>query len=155
MQFLTYLLTSSTITLGLFIGLILTIISPEELEPGKKYFKLAKHILFYLIIALSISLFYTNKVHLLIALVMLVIYFLEFRFKEQSIYLLLSILFYLSISTETSFLIIASALFIYSIFLAIDFRLQNMHKNNMKIAGLLLVNYVWFLVGGMLLFLFI
>lgn len=152
MQFINYILTSLAITLGLFIGLVLCIISPEELKPGKKYFNTAKHILFYLIIFFSLIFFYLNKVYLLITLIILVFYFLEFKFKDQITYLLLSILFYLSSSGKNSFLIISSLIFIYSILISINLRIKYIHKNNKQIIKLLLKSYVWFFVGSVILY---
>lgn len=152
MELITYTLTSLVTVLGLFIGLILCIISPEELKPGKKHFKLTKHILFYLIIFFSLIFFYKNKVYMMISLVILVVYFLKFKFKEPIIYLLISILFYLSSYEKNSFIVISSVIFIYSIFLSINLRIKHLHKNNWNVIKLLLFNYVWFLIGSVILF---
>tara|TARA_Y100000034_G_scaffold39094_2_gene48193 strand:- start:29946 stop:30413 length:468 start_codon:yes stop_codon:yes gene_type:complete len=151
-EVVTYTLTSLTITIGLFIGLILAIISPEELKPGKKYFKITEHILFYLIIFFSLTFLYINKVYLLTTMAILVFYFLEFKLKPQFTYLLLSILFYLSTTNEDAFLIISSLLFIYTIFVSINFRIKHIHKNNWKITKLLLINYIWFFIGTIILY---
>ncbi len=152
MQFLTYILTSLIITFGLFIGLLLCIISPEELKPGTKYFKIFKYILFYLIIFFSLTFFQQNKIYMLITLVILVFYFLELKFKEQFIYILLSILFYLSTIKESSFLTISSLLLIYTTLISINLRIKYIHKNNKQIIGLLLKNYIWFFVVSIILF---
>ena len=146
MEIITYILTSLLITFGLFIGLVLTIISPEELKPGKKYFKITEHIIFYLIIFFSLTFLYINKVYLLTTLAVLVFYFLEFKLKPQFTYLLLSILFYLSTTNKNAFLIISSLLLIYSVFIAINFRIKHMNKNNWQITKLLLINYIWFIL---------
>ncbi len=152
MEITTYILTSLIITLGLFMGLILAIISPEELKPGKKYFKLSKHITFYLIIFFSLIFLYKNKVHMMITLVILVFYFLEFKLKHQTTYLLLSVLFFLSTVGKYSFLIISSLLLIYTITISINLRIKHITKNNWKMVKLLITNYIWFFIGTIIIY---
>jgi len=133
-------------------GLILAIISPEELKPGKKYFKLSKHITFYLIIFFSLIFLYKNKVHMMITLVILVFYFLEFKLKHQTTYLLLSVLFFLSTVGKYSFLIISSLLLIYTITISINLRIKHITKNNWKMVKLLITNYIWFFIGTIIIY---
>ncbi len=152
MQFIIYTLTSLIITLGLFIGLLLTIISPEELKPGKFYFKVTKHITFYLIIFFSLIFFKQNTVHILITLTILVFYFLEMKLKGILSYLLLSVIFYLSTQNQSQFLIISSLLLIYTIFISINLRNKYIKKNNLQIIKLLILNYIWFFISTLVLY---
>ena len=52
---------------GFLVGFILSIISPEELRPGKKYFVFIRESLFYLMILFSLFLFvYYQKYYLIL-----------------------------------------------------------------------------------------
>jgi hypothetical protein len=73
--------------LGFLFGIILSLIAPEELKPGKKYFFLLKHTLF-LIILVNIIYFFIKQQEYLALIILTIIYltFIIIQFKPRNNY---------------------------------------------------------------------
>ncbi len=115
---LNYFLVSIIAYLGLFLGVILIKLAPEEQKPGKKYFILFKKILFFLILA---SLLFFYEINIIFSVILLVFIFIlmfnkKIRLdKAYLIYFLLGIVFYLSSKIFNLFIIESILIFLYGI----------------------------------------
>ncbi|PIZ51023.1 hypothetical protein COY27_05200 [Candidatus Woesearchaeota archaeon CG_4_10_14_0_2_um_filter_33_13] len=120
MTFLSSILILVVGTIGLFLGLILAFIAPEELRAGKKYFQLAKLLLaIALLIFINFALYQSELVPLMVvfSIFALVMFFLSFKIKYRSIELLnyaVIIFPYFYINEEYK-LIFVSILFVYGL----------------------------------------
>ena len=118
MNILNYSLTALASYIGLFMGLILALISKEEIKPGKKYFIfLQKAILSVIFIVLFIFL-KLNYIVVLLLIACIIIYITKKK-KEFNdtiyTYILLSAIFYLSSKNINLFIIEASLIFLYGL----------------------------------------
>ena len=114
---------------GFLVGFILSIISPEELRPGKKYFVFIRESLFYLMILFSLFLFvYYQKYYLiLIPFIYVGLYvfltkktqFLKeyFYLKEISnyLYFIITYIIMLNINGQNFKLLFLSLVFLYGL----------------------------------------
>ena len=147
-----YLWVLLTCFIGLFMGVLISFMSKEELKDGRKYFLFSKKVIFVLIIFFLIYFLNVKLIYnLLIAVILLLVLF-KFKIKEYITYNLLGIIFYLSSLNESLFKINASLIFIYGLFVGGLFTEKN-PRFNLKFIKELFLNYVWFLVlGAMFLF---
>jgi len=129
MSWLIYLIASS----GFLLGIILALISPEELKPGKKYFMIAKFILLFLVILFSLGLFiYSHKYWLLlIPLFYLILYlFLIRKFIGEDLFnypFFLVLLFMLNLD-----LVLATLIFLYGLIAGTVFKLKLKEREEEK-----------------------
>lgn len=108
---------------GIFFGMTLSYISPEEMVPGKKYFLLLKRVIAGLIfiLAVYVSFFEKNYFLLIPAVLILFLSILAYKIKKlkSGIYELASYLLFTGIyllSLETNFkLLTAVLIFIYGL----------------------------------------
>jgi hypothetical protein len=109
MYLINYFLTSIICFLGLFCGLALARIAPEELGPGQKYFRLFEKIIFMLIVIVFVFFigYQTNPI-LSILFVLFSVYYLKFVHGNY-VYYFLAFIFFLS-SRELQFFIVESVL---------------------------------------------
>lgn len=105
---------------GILAGIALSFIAPEELKQGWKYFKVAKFILFIILVGL-IGYSFLPTHHFLnmgiFATISIIVFILNLKFKYQWLELLnyaLFIILYFLLSSSHQ-LLIASALFIYGL----------------------------------------
>ena len=103
--------------LGFPIGLFLSFLSPEEMKPGKKYFKLLQNLLLVFILFFVFDYY---AIPLLISIVLTVAVFLgvfywQNKHKSVILYLILAVLIYLSSKDTSLFAIESSLIFIYGI----------------------------------------
>lgn len=118
MNLLNYSLTAITVYLGLFIGFILAIIAKEEIKPGKRYFLLLQKIILLLIFIFLLIFIDLNYILVLLILAFIIIHLLKTKkeFKELPyIYIILSIIFYLSSKKLNLFIIESSLIFLYGL----------------------------------------
>ncbi len=121
MQFINYFFASIISFLGLFIGIMLVKIAPEEQKPLKKYFSLLRKI-FLLLIFIFLALYYFNNgfyTAILIAYFLFLL-FIEYKIsdlmkKSIFIYSALGILFYLSFSNTNLFAVESSLILLYGL----------------------------------------
>lgn len=118
MNLLNYSLAAIIAYLGLFVGFILAIIAKEELKAGKKYFLFLQRIILLLIFVFLLIFIKLSYILVLLVLVFIMVYLLK-RKKEFNelpyIYLILSIIFYLSSKKLDLFLIESSLIFLYGL----------------------------------------
>ena len=111
MDFLNYLLVSIAAFSGLWIGAILSFISPEEMKPGKKYFMWMIKILF-MVLVLLIAIFLGGEKFLVSLVFILFCTAFIIYVRQKFIYPVLGLLFYFSAKDAVLFPIAASLIFI-------------------------------------------
>ena len=101
--------------LGFPIGLFLSFVSPEEMKPGKKYFKLLQNLLLvlilffvfdYYLIPLAISILITVAVFL-------GVFYWQNKYKGIILYTLLAVFLYFSSKNYSLFALESSLIFMY------------------------------------------
>ena len=113
MNFFVFLLTSFIAYLGITIGQYLIFIAPEELVPGRKYFKQWFYLLFSATL-FSVLFFYPINLYIVLAisfLVYLVLFFFyeKFHFSKYLVFLILGTLVGLS-SKKVDYFMLTSSL---------------------------------------------
>jgi len=136
-----YILTALIVYIGLFIGVILSYLAKEELKPGRKYFNLAKNLLFFVMIAL-LFFYFAETFYIIAGLVLVVIYFLlkSKPYHDIVVYIMLGLVFYFNLGITYS---IPITMFIYGL-------VQGTLNNKVKS---ILIRYIWFLAVAIGLFL--
>lgn len=118
MNLLNYSLAAIISYLGLFAGFILASMAKEELKAGKKYFIFLQKIILLLIFIFLLIYIDLNYIMVLLILFFIAIYTLK-RKKEFNelpyIYIVLSIIFYLSSKNLDLFVIESSLIFLYGL----------------------------------------
>ena len=103
--------------LGFPIGLFLSFVSPEEMKPGKKYFKLLQNLLLVFILFFVFD-YYTIPLAISIILtvaVFLGVFYWQNKHKSIILYLILAVLLYLSSKDTSLFAIESSLIFMYGL----------------------------------------
>lgn len=147
---LSYLLVLIMCFFSLFIGVLISVFAKEELKDGKKYFVFCRKIIFALII---FALIYFLKISLIINIfITIILLFVLFKFKEREFVLFnfLGIIFYLSSLNTDLFKINAPLIFIYGILTASVFTEENIKLKKFDLIKKLMLNYIWFLVIGLI-----
>ena len=106
--------------LGLFIGILLAYFSSEELKNSKKYFIIAKRILF---VSLSLILLFhflgQNYIVFLIAIIISIVFLLVYRFETSKIcYGIIAMFLVLTSANKNIYYLISSFTFLYGMLLA-------------------------------------
>ena len=122
MQIINYFLASIISYLGLFLGIILVKIAPEEQKPGTKYFIFLKKLIFFLVI---ISPLFFNGINatllLFLSILTLVLLFnekiniIKKLERYHLIYFILGIVFFLSTKIIGLFIIESILIFLYGL----------------------------------------
>lgn len=118
MNLLNYSLAAIMSYIGLFIGFFLAIIAKEEIKPGRKYFLFLQKIILLLIFIFLLLFIKLNYILILLILIFIIIYLLKTKkeFNELPyIYIILSVIFYLSSKKLSLFVIESSLIFLYGL----------------------------------------
>jgi hypothetical protein len=112
-----YLLAALVAYLGLLAGLIVSLLSKEELKPGRKYFFLLQNCIF---VSLCVIFLYVNKVHwlaniLVSTLVVIALYFARTPLSSAITYPIMGLMFFLSSKNSNAFSLVSSMIFLYGI----------------------------------------
>ncbi len=119
MQFINYFFASIISFLGLFIGILLVRIAPEEQKPLEKYFVLSRKILLYLIFIFAVFYYFNDYFNLAILLTYFIfLLVIEYKVKDLLkksiiIYAFLGILFFLSSKNTNLFTMESSLILMY------------------------------------------
>jgi|SRR3989344_9560488 len=111
-----YFLASIVSYLGLLVGVILTKLAPEEQSAGRKYFVLAKQILFFLMAAFLLVYYKINFILSLFLLLFLAIIMINKQLKlDKPVfdYVFLGIIFSISSGITGLFIIESALIFLY------------------------------------------
>jgi len=117
MELINYLLAGLISFFGLIFGMILVSIAPEEQKPGRKYFILLQNLFFILSAVFFLIFLELNAIFIFLAVVLLIVYFLKVKVenvkRSQSMYLILAVIFFLSLRSSNLFLIEAVLIFLF------------------------------------------
>ncbi|MBT4824752.1 hypothetical protein HN695_04215 [Candidatus Woesearchaeota archaeon] len=158
MTFLQYLLILLTSFSGIIFGYVLSLIAPEELNPGKKYFEwLARFLVLLIMIFYIINTPLTIFPLLFLAIIILMVIFSrEYLFY---IYPLFGLVIWASLYNQQLLIIQSSLIFILGIVISSMYMVQ--HEKKEEIIGSkfnillqILLRTFLFLVIGVLFFLF-
>lgn len=127
---------------GFLVGILLSIISPEEMKPGKKYFVFIKNFLFYLIVFFSLSLFYVYQLGYFLLMPLAYLAFYTILIRKQKVYWreplnyvffgILYLFFYVFAFENSWLIILASMIFLYGLPTGTLFRLELVEKQERK-----------------------
>jgi predicted Na+-dependent transporter len=145
--------------LGIISGFFLSLIAPEELKPGKKYFDWIARIILFLIMFFFITYTKSGIFHYIYLLIIIFIVLIARDKYLDFSYPLFSIVLFFSIIDKTLLLIQSSLIFILGLVIASMFMMKYEKKeaimgSRIKIFGMLLLRYVLFLVIGLIFFVF-
>lgn len=115
-SFLTIILSIAFSLSGIIFGMILSLISPEEMLPGKRYFILLRRTLFAAIsLSIVLSLFGNIFLSLFFLIIFTILFLSESRFNNKSFYVIHYILFIIPyfLISEQNRSILASLIFLY------------------------------------------
>jgi len=144
MEFINYAIVSLASFSGLFVGALLSFISPEEMKPGKKYFEIMIKVLF-IILAGSIILFLGDHMILSIVTIAVSVWFIM-KIPKKYIYPVLAVLFYMSSKDITLFPIAASAIFLIGLPKGTLYSCEQKKASKFDIIKNLLIDHLLFLV---------
>lgn len=130
METINYILLSIVSYIGLFCGVLLAFIAPEEQRPGKNYFLFARKIILgtmvmaLLILAPTIYIFATS-------VILLIMMFFR-NLNNYIVYLLFVPVIYLSINNSFLILIISTQIFLYGMLTGTLIVQQKKHLDAVK-----------------------
>lgn len=130
--------------LGLYVGLALAKISPEEIKPGRRYFMLLEKILFIIIMAVALYGLFTSAkfIYFSLLLIAAVIAFFIKKMKFHSYYILFAIL------ASFNDMILISLIFVIS--LPIGTLLADKVTQPLKYIYYPVLSIIIYILGGLL-----
>jgi hypothetical protein len=157
MQFLNYFLTALISYIGLFAGMLLIFMGPEEKKPGEKYFRIMQDVvlflvMFFLFFNLKLNYFWVSFL-MVIVLLVLIWYRAKKIDKVENqfvVYTLFGIVLHLSLINAEFLITEASLIFLYG--MATGSLLTNSKKKFESVKNVL--KYSYFILVAMLPFLF-
>ncbi|RLE39648.1 hypothetical protein DRJ17_00435 [Candidatus Woesearchaeota archaeon] len=146
------LLTTLVISfLSIYIGLILAYLSKLEVKPALKYIRVIKNSLFSGI--LGTFAYFVNPYAAFIAAPIFML-LLFFNLSNRILFPLTAFIFYYaSTLTLQSFELVATLIYLLGLTIGVIFFANNEKLNLKKMLGKLFIEYVWFLVIGIILIL--
>jgi hypothetical protein len=146
---LTYILTLVFSFMGVYVGALLAFIAPEELKPGKSYFRaLMNAILVFLVLILLYA--YGANVFVLILLGVAASVFLYFTSEtspvNQIAYFLLGIAFFFAAASADLFIVIASMIFLYGLPLGSLYVARKPKKAKKTVLTDILLNFGFYVI---------
>lgn len=152
MEFLNYALASLVAFSGLWAGAILAFISPEEMKPGKRYFRIMAKAVFILIVLAMALFFGTEKAFFSIIFILLSILFVIYA-HERYIYPLLGVFFYIASKDPVYFPVIAGMIFILGLPRGSLFAYEHTGMKKYRIMRKILICNFFFVIALPLFFL--
>ncbi|MBU2560730.1 MAG: hypothetical protein KKD17_00380 [Nanoarchaeota archaeon] len=150
---LTYIFTSLFVFLGVYAGALLAFIAPEELKPGRSYFRAFENTLLVFIVLI---LLYAYGAHLgvLILLGVAATVFLYFTSEESPVnqiaYFLLGIAYFFSTKSVDLFITVSSMIFLYGLPLGSLYVARKMKKSKRTILTDVLLNFGFFVIVALM-----
>ena len=159
MDLIQYILILLVCFLGIAFGFILSLIAPEELRQGKRYFDwLARILIFLIMLFFIMSTTMTMFPIIFLVIVILIVLFARKSYLDY-LYPLMGIVILLTVQDINVLVIESSLIFILGLVIASLFMVR--FEKDEKISGSktmmflqLLLRYVLFLIIGLLFFLF-
>jgi hypothetical protein len=150
---ITYVLTLIFAFMGVYVGALLAFIAPEELKPGKAYFRaFANTVLVFLILVLLYA--YGANLFVLILLGVASSVFLYFTNEttpiNQLAYFLLGIAFYFSAKSSDLLIVTATLIFLYGMPLGSLYVARRMKKSRKALLSDVLLNFGFFVIVALM-----
>lgn len=146
--------------LGIFAGILLSFIAPEELKPGKKYLWFFQHAMAILILIFFFAFQRFDFWHMVIygILFLLLMYYchitdIEFEF-HRFLFVASAVILFLSYDLQNWFVLEGAAIFLYGLPTASLYVLSNIKLKKSQILLGALRNYSFFVVLALLLVIF-
>jgi hypothetical protein len=150
---LTYILTTVFVFSGVYVGALLAFISPEELKPGKNYFKAFENTLLVFIILILLYAYDAN-IFVLIFLGVVLSIFLYYTCENtpvnQIAYFLLGIAFYFAAKSVDLFIIISTMIFLYGLPLGSMYVARRLKRSKKTILTDVLLNFGFFVIVALM-----
>jgi len=150
---ISYIVTTVFAFFGVYVGALLAFIAPEEIRPGKMYFKALMNTLLVFMILILLKAYGAN---------LFVLIFLGISFSvtlyythlispiNQVAYFLLGIAFFFSTKTEELFILISSMIFIYGMPLGSLYVARRMKKSKKTLLADVFLNFSFFMVVALM-----
>ena len=156
---LNYIVLLIIVFLGLFIGLLISYMTKEELKPGNKYFEILRHALFIAIIVIFFVKYPSIPLILITAVLIIILSFSKHR--ETLYYYALAWIFFISWQYDYviykgatyGFILLAPLIFLYGFPIGSIYLYNHIKEKNKKkkiILGMFR-QYVGFLIVGIIL----
>jgi hypothetical protein len=150
---ITYIVTALFVFCGVYVGALLAFIAPEELKPGRGYFRaLMNALLVFVLLVLLYN--YGANLFVLILLGVAATVFLYFTSEtspvNQVAYFLLGVAFFFSTATMDLFIITASMIFLYGLPLGSLYVARKMKKSRRMILSDVLLNFGFFVIVALM-----
>ena len=146
---LTYFLTTLFVFFGVYVGALLAFIAPEELKPGKSYFKAFENTLLVFIVLILLYAYNAN-LFVLIFLGVVASIFLYYTTDStpvnQIAYFLLGIVMFFATKTTELFIIISTMIFLYGLPLGSLYVARRLKKSRKTILTDVLLNFGFFVI---------
>src|SRR3989338_7020928 len=112
MELINYILLSFVTYLGLFCGMILVFIAPEEQKPGRRYFGLVQNICISIIAGTLV--FYFSFLNLIMAILLIGLVFVK-RDNMYFTYVMFAPVLFFSSQINSQTLLISAMIFVYGL----------------------------------------
>jgi len=150
---ITYIITALFVFCGVYVGALLAFIAPEELKPGRNYFRaLMNALLVFLILVVLYG--YGANLFVLILLGVAASIFMYFTSETSPInqvaYFLLGVAFYFSTATIDLFIVTASMIFLYGLPLGSLYVARRPKKSKVAILTDVLLNFGFFVIVALM-----
>ncbi|MFH1063828.1 MAG: hypothetical protein V1729_01975 [Candidatus Woesearchaeota archaeon] len=148
-----YIVTTVFVFFGVYVGALLAFIAPEELAPGKLYFKALMNTLLVFIILILLHAYNANLfVLIFLGVVMsITLYYTHLTSPiNQIAYFLLGIAFFFSTKSVELFITITSMIFIYGLPLGSLYVARRMKKSKKTLLADVFLNFSFFMVVSLM-----
>jgi hypothetical protein len=137
---------------GIIVGVVLGIIAPEELRPGKQYMKVFQNIVFALAVLILMFMFELPIWAILVAAIVVTVAELLYFDSDISIaaYTVFALLFFISSKQQSIFVVESSLIFLYGLPTGSMYLLDNLKKSSAVIFADIFLNYGIFIVIGLI-----
>ncbi|MBW2967105.1 hypothetical protein KY362_01325 [Candidatus Woesearchaeota archaeon] len=146
---LTYICTLVFAFLGVYVGALLAYMAPDELKPGKLYFRALMNTILVLV-PLFILYAYNANIFVLILLGVVATIFLYFTSEtspvNQVAYFLLGIAFFFSTRSVDLFIIVSALIFLYGLPLGSLYVSRRLKKSKRTVFTDMLLNFGLFVI---------
>ena len=149
-----YLAVSVTAFLGVLVGAVLAFISPEEMEPGARYFVYMQKVLLALLIVSLVLYQYYGYLVLLITALFIIAEFYVRAAADEIRYALFALVFYITSTVPEHFFASALIIFLYGLPTG-SMRAYALRKPWKETLIMLTRRFGWFVLLAMLPFLFV
>ncbi len=150
---ITYLVTLLFTFSGVYVGALLAFIAPEELKPGKQYFKALMNTL---MVFMALILLYSYGANLFVLILLGVVASVSLYFTSETTpinqlaYFLMGVAYFFAAKNMDLFIIIASLIFIYGLPLGSTYVGRRLKRSRKMVLTDILLNFGFFVIVAMM-----